>query len=142
MAKLTELAARKKWLRVFILLLDGKPVATEYQILDGRTIRALRADVDQDFDRYSPGTYLSWRILEQAFDGRYDCYSMGAGANPYKLRWSNQLQTISGVRILRRTPRTLLWHLLEYRIRPLVRRVRDRLQSRRRASPAQSSEQD
>jgi CelD/BcsL family acetyltransferase involved in cellulose biosynthesis len=129
-AKLTQHAAARGWLRVFVLSLDGRPAATEYQILDGQTIRALRADCDQQFDRHSPGTYLSWRILEQAFDGRYACYSMGAGANPYKLRWNDQLQTIEGARILRRTPRALAVHFLEYRLRPVASRLRARLRAK------------
>ena len=126
LARLLQLASGRGCLRVFALTLNGEPAATELQILDGRTVYALRADFDRRFEKQSPGTYLNWKILEGSFDGTRDRYSMGTGANPYKLRWANQTRALTGLRYYSRAPRAMLVRLLEHRLRPLVRRLRER----------------
>jgi CelD/BcsL family acetyltransferase involved in cellulose biosynthesis len=122
-------------------MLDGQAAATELQILDGRTVYALRADFDRQFEEHSPGTYLNWRILEGSFDGAFDTYAMGTGANPYKLRWANATRTLRGVRVYQRTPRAQLVRLIEHRLLPLARRVRARLNSKA-APPAAATDDD
>ena len=63
----------------------------------------------------------------QAFDGRFDHYSMGTGANPYKLRWNNETETIHGVRVLRRTLKVGLIYFIDNKIRPMASRMRARM---------------
>ncbi|HEU4334811.1 MAG TPA: GNAT family N-acetyltransferase, partial [Candidatus Eisenbacteria bacterium] len=58
--RLTEAAGRKGWLFLWILELDGVPVAMEYDLQHDRTVYALRADIDESFKERSPGAYLEY----------------------------------------------------------------------------------
>ena len=87
---LTERASARGWLRLWVLRLDGRAVATEYQLeADGR-VHALRADFDASLpEDLSPGAYLSGHIVRALFDreGIHE-YDMGPGDNEYKSRWA------------------------------------------------------
>lgn len=87
--KLSEHAIHQGWLSIWLLRLDGKIAAMEYQIIYNRVVHALRADYDEDLAELSPGTYLNWKILERLFEqGDLLRYEMGPGDNQYKQRWA------------------------------------------------------
>ena len=86
--RLTEHARRNSWLSIWVLLLDGAAVASEYQLIYQGTVHALRADYDSNHKSISPGSYLNWKLLERLFPSKATYYSMGPGANPYKDRWA------------------------------------------------------
>lgn len=88
--ELTARASRNGWLRLWLLRLDGRAVATEYQLESGGHIHALRADFDGSLpSELSPGTHLSEEIIRALFErpGIHE-YDMGPGDNPYKQRWA------------------------------------------------------
>jgi CelD/BcsL family acetyltransferase involved in cellulose biosynthesis len=101
--ELTVHASARGWLRLWIMRLDGLPVATEYQLeADGR-VHALRADIDSAVpDDLSPGTYLSTEIVRALF-GRETAYEydMGPGDNEYKSRWACASHELGCLRVFR-----------------------------------------
>ena len=122
---LTERASRKGWLRVWILRLDGRAVATEYQLeADGR-VHALRADFDADLpEELSAGSHLSYEILRSLFArGGVHEYDMGPGENPYKARWASGARETTRLRVFRRSLYGAMLHGLETRAVPAVRRL-------------------
>jgi CelD/BcsL family acetyltransferase involved in cellulose biosynthesis len=88
--ELTEYASRNGWLRLWLLRLDGRAVATEYQLEAAGRVHALRADFDASLpSELSPGTHLSEEILRSLFERpTVHEYDMGPGDNSYKLRWA------------------------------------------------------
>lgn len=86
---LTAEANKNRWLSVWLLRLDGKAIAMEYQLIDNSCVFALRADFDDAYSQLSPGTYLNWKIIEGLFNQNMQSYFMGPGKNPYKLRWTD-----------------------------------------------------
>lgn len=127
-AALTERASRRGWLRVWILRLDGRAVATEYQLeADGR-VHALRADFDAGLpEELSPGSHLSYEILRSLFrrDSVHE-YDMGPGENPYKARWASGARETIQLRVFRRGLYGTMLHGLETRAVPALRRLLDR----------------
>ena len=92
---LTDVAFAKRWLSIWFLRIDGRPVAMEYQLMADGLVYALRADFDERFAHLSPGTYLNFHMLERMFaEQGLRRYSMGPGANPYKNRWSHGSDTV------------------------------------------------
>ncbi|MDH3715224.1 MAG: GNAT family N-acetyltransferase [Gammaproteobacteria bacterium] len=85
---LSEHAAKRGWLTIWQLVLDGEPVAFEYQLVYQGRVHALRADYRSDCEQYSPGSYLNWQILQALFSQDLEHYCMGPGSNAYKQRWS------------------------------------------------------
>ena len=124
-ATLTERASRRGWLHVWVLRLDGRAVATEYQLeADGR-VHALRADFDASLpEDLSPGSHLSYEILRELFrrEGLHE-YDMGPGENPYKARWASGARETIQVRVFHSGLYGTVLHDLETRTVPGLRRL-------------------
>ncbi len=123
--ELTRRASANGWLRLWILRLDGRAVATEYQIAADGRVHALRADFDSALSELSPGAYLNMRIIESLFERR-DArqYDMGPGTNDYKVRWATGMHEAVALEVYAPTPYGRLLHAIETRLVPLARRWR------------------
>lgn len=101
--RLTEHARRNDWLSLFVLEIDAQPAAIEFQLNFGGEIAALRADYDPHWEELSPGSYLSWRLLETLFGRGLAAYRMGPGRNEYKLRWADHQPQLLRLQVANRT---------------------------------------
>lgn len=124
--ELSERASLKGWLRLWILRLDGRAVATEYQLEADGQVYALRADFDASLPTdLSPGTHLSGEILQALFerDGVFE-YNMGPGDNAYKQRWASDAHETTRLLIFRPGVFGGALHHFETRAIPALRRLR------------------
>ena len=99
----------------------------EYQLEFNGIVSGLRADYDQKFTEFSPGTLLNWRIIEQLFERDASLYSLGPGCNQYKMRWAEEerkLKTLVGYGNLARGRAACA---VEKYMRPLARRIKNLL---------------
>lgn len=128
---LTAHAARRGWLSVWLLSIDGKPLAMEYQLLDAGNVYALRADFDTAYEEISPGSHLMRTLLESLFRRGLQRYYMGPGENAYKTRWSEEGDTLHQMVVHGRTWRGQLHRLFDEVVKPLARSLRDALASRK-----------
>ena len=123
---LTAHASARGWLRLWIMRLDGRPVASEYQLeADGR-VHALRADIDASLpDDLSPGTHLTAEIVRALFarESVYE-YDMGLGDNDYKARWASDAHELGRLRVFRPGAYGTLLHTVETRVRDAFHRLR------------------
>jgi CelD/BcsL family acetyltransferase involved in cellulose biosynthesis len=123
--ELTGRASANGWLHVWILRLDGRAVATEYQLRAGGQVHALRADFDATLADISPGAYLNQHIVRALFQrGGVDEYDMGLGTNEYKLRWASGAREVATVDVYAPTVYGRALHRVETRLVPLARRCR------------------
>lgn len=136
--RLFQLAVDNDWLSVWRLEIDGETMAMEFQLRYKGSIHALRSDFDERAGDLSPGTFLNWKMLEQLFDGANRRYLMGPGENAYKLRWAEEFDPIERLTVFNNTKRGRLQALLDLRIRPWLRRTRDRWQASRTAEKEKS----
>jgi CelD/BcsL family acetyltransferase involved in cellulose biosynthesis len=126
-ADLTRRATARGWLSLWLLRIDGQPIAMEYQLRDGGRVNALRADYDAAHRDLSPGSALNLAIVRALFNrGSIHEYDMGPGLNEYKLRWASGSHETVDLRIYRPGlyPRAL--HAMEAVVLPAVRAVRER----------------
>jgi len=121
--KLTAHAMAEGWLSIWLLELDGRPAAMEYQLAFRGDVHALRADFDDEFSSLSPGTFLNWRLLEQLFEEDQKCYHMGPGDNAYKQRWAEQAPEQSKAMAYGRSLRGRYLSIVERRLRPVATRI-------------------
>ena len=97
-----ELAAGKvtsEGFRIIILEVDGMPIASETQIIDGEIVFALRSDYDERYADSSPGSFLQMEILKELFSSSYREYNFGVGLNPYKTRWTEERRQLMRYRL-------------------------------------------
>ncbi len=127
----TRRASANGWLRLWILRLDGRAVATEYQIGANGCLHALRADFDSALAELSPGAYLNLRIIRSLFEqpGVQE-YNMGPGANPYKLRWATGVHETVDLQAYAPSRYGRLLRTVETRLVPFARRWRERVRAR------------
>jgi len=124
--ELTVHASARGWLRLWIMRLDGLPVATEYQLEANGRVHALRADFDAAVpDDLSPGTHLAAEIVRELF-GRESVYEydMGPGDDEYKSRWAGASHELGRLRVFRPGAYGALLHTVEARVLETVRRFR------------------
>lgn len=143
---LSESAAARGWLSIWLLRLNGKPMAAEYQLVAGGNVHALRADFDAECVELSPGSHLFRTLLESLFDKGLSRYYMGPGENPYKLRWTDLGKPVSQAVVYNRTiGGRIAWLRDEFAI-PLARRLRSRLskgdRGKSHASPDRADPED
>lgn len=124
-ARLSRHAAENGWLSVWLLTLDEKPVAMEYQLIYQGRVHALRSDFDESYGELSPGTYLNWKLLEQLFNHGLRTYYMGSGDNAYKLRWTESSEPLCRVRAYSSTATARLLYWIDEKLRPAAVWVRD-----------------
>lgn len=127
---LTGLAAQHGWLSIWLLKLDGRPIAAEYQLIANDQVHALRADYDPAYKALSPGTYLNWKLLEGLFASDLRRYHLGPGSNAYKLRWTRAAEPSS--RLIAYSPSLSgrLLYLRDARLRPIARSLKHWLSDR------------
>ena len=131
--RLSTLARENGWLSLWLLFLDGVPVAMEYQLVAGGDVFALRSDFDASREDISPGSHLSRVLLEQLFAEASGRYYMGPGENAYKYRWTEQVAPMCEMTVYSSSLAGRLLAAWELGLKPLARRVRDRVK------PAQAS---
>ncbi len=89
--------------QIWFLDLDGMPIASEVQVLDGEVVYALRSDFDERYGDSSPGTYLQMEILKRLFGSGFRAYNFGVGVNSYKTRWTEHDEQLTCFRLYNRT---------------------------------------
>jgi CelD/BcsL family acetyltransferase involved in cellulose biosynthesis len=114
---LLEGAVTSEGIRIVILEVNGKPVASETQIIDRGVIYALRSDYDERYADSSPGTFLQMEILKELFNSDFTEYNFGVGLNPYKTRWTDERRQLMRFRLYNDTWYGRLLHTV-YRCEP------------------------
>ena len=112
-------------LLLWVLRLDGAPIAAEYHVDDGDTIYALRSDFDDRYREASPGAYLNDRIVRTYFERDVDIYDMGPGDNPYKQRWATGARELDQFSFFNQRPYAMTVYALEQHAVPRLRQMRD-----------------
>jgi CelD/BcsL family acetyltransferase involved in cellulose biosynthesis len=127
---LARRAAAAGALAIYVLRLDGRPIAFEYCLRAGPRIDMLKISYAQDLARYSPGNVLRYLILQQEIErGRIAIYHMGRSSD-WKLRWANRVDPLVRLRIYGRGARARVayWsarlRVLSKQCRPLRAAVR------------------
>ncbi len=125
--RLSELAVQHGWLSIWILNVNDRPVAMEYQLVANGDVFGLRSDFDAEFDAFSPGTCLNRSLTERLFGRGLHRYYMGPGNNAYKRRWAEQIAPVEELVIYGRTVRGQALARWETTLKPLAIKLRDRL---------------
>jgi len=84
-------AAKQGFLRLFLLTLDNRPIATHLWVMRGRRAYALKFAYDEAYREQSPGNVMMWLALEHLFDVEHiDSFDYVKGDDAYKRHWSSE----------------------------------------------------
>lgn len=80
---------QKGQVRIWVAILDDKPIASELHLTDGKKLYFLANDFDQAYEKHSPGAVLLYRVLEQLHQEPIDEFDFGGDAYGYKMKWAS-----------------------------------------------------
>jgi CelD/BcsL family acetyltransferase involved in cellulose biosynthesis len=125
--RLSAAALDRRWLSVWLLALDDRPVAMEYQLMVDGNVFALRSDFDTELEDVSPGAFLNRHMIERLFGRGLRRYYMGPGNNAYKHRWTDQIEPVTEMTAYGRSLNGRALALWEIKIKPIMLQLRSRL---------------
>jgi CelD/BcsL family acetyltransferase involved in cellulose biosynthesis len=85
----SQLALQRGWLRLFLLQLDGRPVAAIYGFRYGDTFYYYQSGFDPDYATRSVGLVALGLSIRNAINNGVLEYDLLRGAEAYKFLWSN-----------------------------------------------------
>jgi CelD/BcsL family acetyltransferase involved in cellulose biosynthesis len=84
----SRIALEHGWLRLYILRLNGKPAASLYGFLYGRTFYFYQSGFDPSYAKYSVGLVTMGLAIENAISEGAEEYDLLHGNEDYKSHWS------------------------------------------------------
>lgn len=121
-----EVAARLGWLRLYLLELDGEPIAADYGCAFAGCGYLIKTGFREDFGHLAPGLVLRAEVVRASMEEGLWAYDFLGGPDPYKLRWTDELRgraTIRAFRGVRSAPSFLWWR----GVRPALKAGHDRV---------------
>lgn len=118
---LSDVGSKNGWLRIWLLKLNGKSIATEYHLEYKGKTHAMRGDFDESYNGLSPGSILEAHIIEQCFKNgvlEYDFCGLPFG---YKMRWTKLLHERSNLLFYNATPYSHILYWVQKYL-PIMRR--------------------
>lgn len=97
--ELTRLMCERGWLRMFLLSLDGRPVAALYGFRHDRTFYFLNTGFDPEYARHAVGLITVGLTIQSAIAEGVDAYDFLRGAEPYKFRWAREVRRLTTLTI-------------------------------------------
>lgn len=86
--RFAEEAARRGWLRLYLLHLDSKPIAYVYGVVFQNEFYAFKTAYNHDYQKLSPGIVLFEHVFHDAFDQGLETVDLGLGDES---RWKSEL---------------------------------------------------
>jgi CelD/BcsL family acetyltransferase involved in cellulose biosynthesis len=92
-------AARRGWLRLAFLRLDGRAIAFDYALEEGRTHYLLKTGYNPAYRAFGPGMIIREAMLSRAFSSGMRRYEFLGDATTWKLEWADgtrELKVLQG----------------------------------------------
>ncbi len=109
---------------VFVLRLDGKPIAAQLNSIDQRRVESFMGVYDVAWASYGPGQIIAEYCLRWAFERGLD-FDFRIGTEPYKYDWAKQSCAVVSLHIA--TSRRGIATVVRLHLEWLVARVRRKL---------------
>jgi len=110
----------------FWLELDGRVIAFLYGAVHNGTYYAMKTSYNEEFSGLSPGVRLFHEAVRHSFGAGLARFDFLGERAPWKDRWANGWLEHVNVRLYPDTVSGRAAHLIDSRLKPLVRRARDR----------------
>ncbi len=98
---LCKLAARKGWLRLGLIRIQGEPVAAQIWLVANGSAYIYKLAYDEHFKKYSPGTVLTHAMIECVI-GQDSVKKVDflTGEDNFKKEWMDSYQNLYGVQVV------------------------------------------
>jgi CelD/BcsL family acetyltransferase involved in cellulose biosynthesis len=96
---LAPLLARRGWLRLYRMFVDGRSVAAVYGLELSRRFYYYQSGMDPDWSARSPGLVLLGKTVEDAYARGLGDYDFLRGAEQHKLDWASDRRETCALRV-------------------------------------------
>jgi CelD/BcsL family acetyltransferase involved in cellulose biosynthesis len=111
-------AARRGWLRLAFLRLDGRPIACDFALEHGGSWYTLKAGYDERLRPFGPGALLLRFEVEHCYEQGLARLDLLGNEDPFKASWTNHCGERVWLRAFKRSPRGVAaWSVLATRER-------------------------
>lgn len=97
--KFSRLALERGWLRLSVLWLDGKPVASLYGFRFGHVFYFYQSGFDPEFRKQSVGLVTMGLAIKEALEEGAEEYDLLHGNEPYKAHWARETRELERLEI-------------------------------------------
>ena len=97
-----KLFAKKKWLELYFLTINNKPIAAQLDLAYGQKLLGNWCGFDPDYSKYSVGNLLMLKILEECAERGIIEFDFMQGAESYKFFWTNKFRQSINIRFVNR----------------------------------------
>ncbi len=92
------------------LIVDGKPIASQFCVKDDDTLYVLKLAYDEEWSRVAPGNMLLERVIEKGIRDKDFQYLNLVGDPPWFKDWRPESQDVYNIRLFNRTPAGLAYY--------------------------------
>ncbi|HKY32533.1 MAG TPA: GNAT family N-acetyltransferase, partial [Candidatus Polarisedimenticolia bacterium] len=121
---LARRCARRGWLRLRFLRVDGRRVAFSFALCYRNNVYSLKGGYDPEHAMHSPFTLLSFMVLKDALERGAARYEFLGPADPWKLAWTRRSRPHCWFFAFAPALRTRCIHRLKFRWLPGLRKAR------------------
>jgi len=111
-------------------------LAAELHLEDACGTHDLRNDFDEAFGALSPGSVLESEVVKASFERGYREHDFCGDAYAYKMRWTSDVRVGEDVLVFSRRLRPALAGLIERRLVPKLKELRERWRARAAQEPS------
>lgn len=126
-ATFARIAAAQGMLHLWLLKLNGTPIAFAYNLAANGTIYSLKTGYDKRYADVSPSTYLDICILNNAFESQYTEHDWLGECEPYKARWTDTTRRYDSMLMFSTTLRGRAARFMMRRVVPIIKKMRSTL---------------
>ena len=87
-------ALDRGWLRLFLMTMNGRPVASLYGFLYNRTFYFVQSGFDPAYGKHSVGLLAMGLAIKSALEEGAEEYDMLRGEEPYKFHWARETRDL------------------------------------------------
>lgn len=93
--EVSQLALERGWLRLFVLVLDGRPAAAQYSFRYGMTFYDYQKGFDPAYARHAVGVLTIGLTVKHAIEEGATEFDFLHGGEPYKFRWARETRELT-----------------------------------------------
>jgi CelD/BcsL family acetyltransferase involved in cellulose biosynthesis len=120
---LTAQMAEAGLVQIWVLELEGCPIAVQYQLVSDRGVHLLVSDFAENRRELSPGTVLLYHAIERLHEGGGKEFDFCGDAYDYKMAWATGVRRHVSIQVFNSKPYSRFIYVTKSRILPLLRRI-------------------
>lgn len=113
---LTSYLTVKGQVKIWILWVDDKAIAFEYNVLHDKKVYSLKKSYDKEYQRYSPGLLLKYKVMESIWQEDVVEIDLLGISDISKEQWTNKKRKHNNVYIFNNTLYSRIGYLFIFRL--------------------------